>query len=1138
MYIYRWPGTKYTGGDVLAIFMSIIMGAMGMGQVGPQLSAILIARGSVKSIYEIIARKSEIDPLDTEHGHKFVTAPRGKISFKNVKFTYPTRQEVQVLNDLNVSFEAGTTVALVGASGCGKSTIIQLIERFYDPTSGSVVIDDQHDLKDINVANWRSFVGLVAQEPVLFAATVRENIRYGNPKATDDEIEAVAKAANAHHFIMKLPKGYDTLVGEGGKLMSGGQKQRLAIARALIKNPSVLLLDEATSALDTASERIVQKALDKLLADKSTPRTTIIIAHRLSTIKNADRILVLDRGQVIEDGNHSALLAKGGLYASLVAAQERKEENHDEEEDVNEDAFDGDAETEDEEEELVNVEHAGHNTPGTTTSTGSTAGRGRGVSVSQSATKASKLGRERSGSGKKGDDDPSTEEERVERSTLSKAGLGRTASNKSASGRKADISKVRESEEKKVQGDDATTEEEGTKAAEEKKEEKPAPKLNVGLSRVFAFNKPDAHIIALGVLAAGGEGVLFPLYAIIFAGMSASFYANNASEMMEMSEKYALYFFFLGFGGLVCSIVRVSCLSVASQRMTRTMRSLSFERILQMDMSWHDEERNAPSVLVTRLATDATLVSNVTSDRLAQFVQLLANLTAGLTIAFVNGWKLALVTLSIFPLLLVASVIQMQFLGGYGGKTKEALARAGQVAAEGVGAIRTVKSFGGELTLLAKFDEKITEIANVGARGAHAAGAGFGFSTAVLYFGYALCFWYGGKLVSEGELTFESMIEVFFALMMSAMSIGQTMQVAPDLNKAIAATNDIFTLLDSKSKINYADETGVDAPMTKAEVELKNVFFHYPTRPNVPVLRGLNLKAEGGKVLAIVGESGSGKSTIMGLVQRFYDPLLPTEETVASINANIAALVAKAAESHEQKESSPFPTANTDPFVMPKDPGAIYIDGVDIKTMKVSELRKYFGVVAQEPTLFSGTIADNIRFGNPDLTNEQMYAAAELANIHQFIEKRLPKKYDTTVGSKGAQLSGGQKQRIAIARAIARNPKILLLDEATSALDSKSERKVQQALDRAMQGRTTIVVAHRLSTVKHADAIAVMGEGKLIEGPLPHAELVKLDGVYARLVEAAALTEDGTLGKAKDKNQDKEKEKGTKVKKEKAATSR
>lgn len=278
------------------------------------ISAFNLSRGICKTIYETIESKSEIN----EDKNEKIDAIKGDIEFKNVKFTYPSRKDQVILKDLSLKIESGETIGIVGKSGSGKSTITQLIQRFYDPESGSILIDNKN-IKNINTKSYRKLIGVVSQEPVLFYGTIKENIRYGNLECSDDDIIQAAKLANAHNFITEFQQGYNTLVSDGGHSMSGGQKQRIAIARALVRNPSILILDEATSGLDSESEKIVQEALNELVKQKS--RTTIIIAHKLSTIESADRIIVLNKGEIVEQGSHFELLKLNGIYTELCNRQ-------------------------------------------------------------------------------------------------------------------------------------------------------------------------------------------------------------------------------------------------------------------------------------------------------------------------------------------------------------------------------------------------------------------------------------------------------------------------------------------------------------------------------------------------------------------------------------------------------------------------------------------------------------------------------------------------------------------------------------------------------------------------------------------------------------------------------------------------
>uniref|UniRef100_A0A8R1EDX5 ABC transporter domain-containing protein n=1 Tax=Caenorhabditis japonica TaxID=281687 RepID=A0A8R1EDX5_CAEJA len=291
-----------------------MLGSMALGQAGQQFATIGTALGAAASLYAVIDRVPEIDAYSSEGATPEKVS--GRIKVDSVEFTYPTRPDVQILKNVSLEAEPGQTVALVGSSGCGKSTIIQLLQRFYDPDAGTLYIDDI-PIKDLNIKYLRQLVGVVSQEPNLFNTTIEQNIRYGRSDVDDDQITKALKEANAYDFVMKFPEGLNTLVGDRGAQMSGGQKQRIAIARALVRNPKILLLDEATSALDAESEGIVQAALE----NASRGRTTIVIAHRLSTVRNADKIIVMKAGKIEETGTHETLIAQKGLYHELVHAQ-------------------------------------------------------------------------------------------------------------------------------------------------------------------------------------------------------------------------------------------------------------------------------------------------------------------------------------------------------------------------------------------------------------------------------------------------------------------------------------------------------------------------------------------------------------------------------------------------------------------------------------------------------------------------------------------------------------------------------------------------------------------------------------------------------------------------------------------------
>ena len=315
-----WMGARdvregmMTVGELVQFVIYAIMVAAAVGALSEIWGELLRAAGATERLVELLNAEDTVqDPAQPERLPSPVT---GAICFENVTFHYPSRPEMSALKDVNLTIAPGETVALVGPSGAGKTTIIQLILRFWDPETGRVTIDG-HDLRNLARSDFRRALALVPQDPVIFAASARENIRFGRPDATDAEVEEAAKAAHAYDFLSVLPQGLDTYVGERGIMLSGGQKQRIAIARAILRDAPILLLDEATSALDAASEREVQAAVDRLRAT----RTTLIVAHRLATVKKADRIVVFDEGRIVAQGTHDSLVAEGGLYAELARLQ-------------------------------------------------------------------------------------------------------------------------------------------------------------------------------------------------------------------------------------------------------------------------------------------------------------------------------------------------------------------------------------------------------------------------------------------------------------------------------------------------------------------------------------------------------------------------------------------------------------------------------------------------------------------------------------------------------------------------------------------------------------------------------------------------------------------------------------------------
>ncbi|KAH0742347.1 hypothetical protein KY290_035390 [Solanum tuberosum] len=935
------------GGDSFTTMLNVVIAGLSLGQAAPDITAFLRAKSAAYPIFEMIERDT-ISKTSSKSGQK-LSKVDGHIQFKDVCFSYPSRPDVVIFDKLSLDIPSGKIVALVGGSGSGKSTVISLIERFYEPLSGQILLDGC-DIRHLDLKWLRQQIGLVNQEPALFATTIRENILYGKSDASLEDIARAAKLSEAMTFINNLPDRFETQVGERGVQLSGGQKQRIAISRAIVKNPSILLLDEATSALDAESEKSVQDALDRVMVG----RTTVIVAHRLSTIRNADIIAVVNNGKIVETGSHEELISKpNSAYASLVQLQHAA---------------------------------SSHLHP----SQEPTMGRPHSIRYSRELSRTTTRSRGASF-----------------RSEKSVSGIG--------AGGVEDIKSQ-----------------------------------NISTGRLYSMISPEWHYGVIGTVCAFIAGAQMPLFALGVSQALVSYYMDWDTTRHEV-KKICFLFCVGAVLTVVVHAIAHTCFGIIGERLTLRMREMMFSAMLRNEIGWFDEMNNSSSTLASRLESDATLLRTVVVDRSTILLQNVGLVATSFIIAFILNWRLTLVVIAMYPLIVSGHISEKLFMSGFGGDLSKAYLRANMFAGEAVSNIRTVAAFCAEEKVTDLYARELVEPAKRSFSRGQTAGILYGVSQFFIFSSYALALWYGSVLMGKELTSFKAVMKSFMVLIVTALAMGETLAMAPDLIKGNQMVASVFEVLDRKTEI--VTDSGEEVTAVEGTIEFKDVEFCYPARPDVHIFRDFNMRVHAGKSMAIVGQSGSGKSSVLALILRFYDPIS----------------------------------------------GKVIIDGKDIRKLKLNSLRKHIGLVQQEPALFATTIYENILYGKGGASEAEVIQAAKLANAHGFISA-LPDGYSTQVGERGVQLSGGQKQRVAIARAVLKNPEILLLDEATSALDVESERIVQQALDRLMRNRTTVIVAHRLSTIKDADQISVLQDGKIVDQGTHSALIENRDGAYYKLI--------------------------------------